>query len=110
MANYRKSTDELNQVLAALQALSTPNSACNEEMWPKTRHVAELCDINIYLSRYYLMKLVKDKKAYVSSRSINNSLRWYIAESAFPYEISPSKNTMRGLIHPAHKKLIPSGK
>ncbi|MFV8908429.1 FaeA/PapI family transcriptional regulator [Serratia fonticola] len=78
MTGYKKRAEELNQVLAALQNLSPPNAACNEEMWPKTRHIAEVCNIDIYISRYYLMKLVKDKKALVSSKSISNSLRWYL--------------------------------
>lgn len=89
MTDCRKSTDELNRVLAALQALSPPSAARNEALWPKTRHIADLCDINIYISRYCLMKLVNDKKAYVSQKSINNSLRWYIAEPPpFPREHS----------------------
>ncbi len=106
-----KKIDELNRVHAALQALSPPSAACNEALWPKTRQIAELCDINIYISRYCLMKLVKDKKAYVSPKSINNSLRWYIAEPAplsenIPTEnrISTASSSVRGVPHDAQKK------
>lgn len=104
MANHKKGVEELNRVLAALGNLSPPNATCNEEIWPKTRYIAELCDINIYIARYYLMKLVKEKKASVSSRSINNSLRWYITESlSFPdtvFQVSSSTSmTVESLHH-----------
>lgn len=76
-------SDNLARVLVALQVLS--NKGCAnallppQDEWPTTRQIANYCNINIYDSRRYLMKLVKDKKAQVSSKSINNSLHWFIA-------------------------------
>ncbi len=75
---------EIEKVLMALQVLC--NYECSapplpsQILWPKTRHIADLCDMNIYTSRRYLMKLVKNNKAYMSAGLINNSLRWYIAD------------------------------
>jgi hypothetical protein len=45
--------------------------------WPKTREIAEGCDISIYSARIYLLELEKDGKVLCSHKSINNSLRWY---------------------------------
>ncbi len=76
---------QLEKILSALQKL------CNnydhqgvlvlppENQWPKTREIAEYCDVTIYIARHYLMKLVEKKKAYVTATLVNNSLRWYIA-------------------------------
>lgn len=83
MENYKKSQDKLNRVFVALRTLSPLESTRNEELWPKTRDISDLCDINIYISRYYLMKLVKEKKAAVSEGIINNSKRWCITEPKF---------------------------
>lgn len=77
---------QLNNVLFALRALcknDTPQAAIPPQaQWPKTREVAEYCEMTIYLARYYLLRLVENKKAYVTSGALNNSLRWYIAESS----------------------------
>lgn len=75
---------QLNNVLNALQTLcrkDVHHSAIPPQVnWPKTREIAEYCEITIYLARYYLLRLVENKKAYVTSGALNNSLRWYIAE------------------------------
>lgn len=81
---YRKHTAVVaNKILAALKTLSCvdcpPDTLPPQDKWPKTRDIADYCDTSIYVSRYYLMKLVQKKKAYVSSRSDHKSLRWYIA-------------------------------
>ncbi|MHA7844938.1 FaeA/PapI family transcriptional regulator [Serratia sp. D1N4] len=87
MSYHNKEREQqLNNVLNALRALckrDVHHSAIPPQVnWPKTREIAEYCEITIYLARYYLLRLVDDKKAYVTSGSLNNSLRWYIAESA----------------------------
>ncbi|WP_257017915.1 faeA-like family protein [Serratia fonticola] len=82
---------EIERVLIALQVLC--NLKCSsgilppQELWPKTRHIANFCDMDIYTSRRYLMKLVRNNKVYMSDGLINNSLRWYIvAPFSLPYE------------------------
>ncbi|WP_051916919.1 MULTISPECIES: FaeA/PapI family transcriptional regulator [unclassified Serratia (in: enterobacteria)] len=76
---------QLNNVLNALRTLckkEVPHTTVPPQVnWPKTREIAEYCEITIYLARYYLLRLVDEKKAYVTSGALNNSLRWYIAES-----------------------------
>lgn len=85
MINQQDENNKLNNVLDALRVLSNLASHSTtlppQEMWPKTRHIANYCDLNIYTSRRYLMKLVNNNQAQVSSGPINNSLRWYIIES-----------------------------
>lgn len=75
---------QLNRVLSALQNLCQRDNHHTpippQLQWPKTREIAEYCEMTIYLARYYLLRLVENKKAYVTSGSLNNSLRWYIAE------------------------------
>lgn len=48
--------------------------------WPNTRDVAECCNISIYIARYYLLKLVEKKEAYMTSCTEKKILRWHIAE------------------------------
>ncbi|WP_431223565.1 hypothetical protein ACQ86O_26650 [Serratia sp. L9] len=85
MTIQQDSQDNLARVLVALQVLSNTNcsgaTVPPQAEWPTTRQIANFCDINIYDSRRYLMKLVKDKKAWVSSRQISNSLHWFIIGS-----------------------------
>lgn len=73
----------VDKILTALQVLSRVDYPSGtlppQDKWPKTRDIADYCDTNIYVSRYYLMKLVKKKKAYVSSGADHKSLRWCIA-------------------------------
>lgn len=93
MKNQCNKSRKMERILVALQTLCNFN--CPTAMlpppqmqWPKTRHIADLCDMDIYTSRRYLMKLVKNDKAYMSTGLINNSLRWYIAAPvSFPCEI-----------------------
>jgi hypothetical protein len=84
--NNKEREQQLNTVLNALRALckhDVHHSTIPPQVnWPKTREIAEYCEITIYLARYYLLRLVNDKKAYVTSGALNNSLRWYIADSA----------------------------
>lgn len=85
MSYHNKERDkQLNRVLTALQNLCKRDnhhtSIPPQIQWPKTREIAEYCEITIYLARYYLLRLVENKKAYVTSGALNNSLRWYIAE------------------------------
>lgn len=81
---YKKHNAAFDKVLTALQVLSRvdfcpPDTLPPRDKWPKTRDIADYCDTNIYVSRYYLMKLVKKKKAHVSSVPDQKSLRWCIA-------------------------------
>ncbi len=84
--HYRINERKLNNILSALQdiCIRNPNYTTlpPQEQWPKTREVAEYCGTTIYLARYYLMKLVDSNKAYVSPKSVNKSLRWFIADQA----------------------------
>ncbi len=77
---------QLNNVLIALRVLCQRDihhtTLPPQVQWPKTREIAEYCEMTIYLARYYLLRLVENKKAYVTSGALNNSLRWYIAESS----------------------------
>lgn len=57
-----------------------PTTLPPQVQWPKTRHIADFCNMDIYTSRRYLIKLVKNNKAYMSNGLIKNSLRWYIAD------------------------------
>ncbi|MGL5388531.1 MAG: FaeA/PapI family transcriptional regulator [Enterobacterales bacterium] len=76
--------NQLNNVFSALQALCKRDihhtGVPPQTQWPKTREIAEYSETTIYLARYYLLRLVENKKAYVTSGALNNSLRWYIAE------------------------------
>lgn len=80
---YKKHNAACDKVLTALQVLSHVDCPLGtlppQDKWPKTRDIADYCDTNIYVSRYYLMKLVKKKKAHVSSMPDQKSLRWCIA-------------------------------
>ncbi len=84
MEHQCNSSDKISRVLVALRALCNterlPATLPPQSLWPKTRHIADLCDMDIYTSRRYLMGLVKSKKAYMSNGPVNNSLRWYIAD------------------------------
>lgn len=84
MKNQCNSNDEMGRVLVALQTLCNvgclPVTLPPQSLWPKTRHIADFCDMDIYTSRRYLMKLVKNNKAHMSEGSVNNSLRWYIVD------------------------------
>ncbi|WP_447883598.1 faeA-like family protein [Serratia fonticola] len=84
MKNQCSDGSNLERVLMALQALCDFECSLKtlppQVQWPKTRHIADFCNMDIYTSRRYLMKLVKNHKAYMSAGLINNSLRWYIAE------------------------------
>jgi hypothetical protein len=75
---------QLNNVFIALQALCKRDihhtGIPPQVQWPKTREIAEYSETTIYLARYYLLRLVENKKAYVTPGALNNSLRWYIAE------------------------------
>lgn len=51
-----------------------------QNAWPKTRDIADICDISIYRSRSVLLALVARGKVQVTAHSINNSLRWFIIE------------------------------
>ncbi|MDA5483533.1 hypothetical protein PGS49_23355 [Yersinia intermedia] len=51
-----------------------------QNRWPKTRDIANICDISIYSSRSVLLGLVARGKVQVTAHSINNSLRWFIIE------------------------------
>ncbi|MFC0227465.1 FaeA/PapI family transcriptional regulator [Serratia aquatilis] len=83
MSNQSDSNKELIRVLTALRTLCDIKCSSTtlppQSLWPKTRHIADYCGMDIYTSRRYLMKLAKSKKAYMSDGSINNSLRWHIA-------------------------------
>ncbi|WP_422528795.1 faeA-like family protein [Serratia fonticola] len=83
MENKCKGIDRISRVLVALQTLCNadglPATLPPQSLWPKTRHIADFCDMDIYTSRRYLIKLVKSNKAYKSNGPVNNSLRWYIA-------------------------------
>jgi hypothetical protein len=83
MINQWHNSSEMEQVLIALQVLCNvkclPLTLPPQELWPKTRHIADFCDMDIYTSRRNLMKLLRNNKVYMSTGSINNSLRWYIA-------------------------------
>jgi hypothetical protein len=83
MKNQYDGSIEIEKVLAALQVLCNfkcpPATLPPQMLWPKTRYIADFCDMDIYTSRRYLMKLVKNNQAYMSAGIINNSLRWYIA-------------------------------
>lgn len=84
MVNQEDESNKLDRILDALRDLSNfacpPTSLPPQEVWPKTRHIANYCNLDIYTTRNYLMKLVNNNQAYVSSGTINNSLRWYIIE------------------------------
>lgn len=92
--NNKTRQKQLNNVLIALRNLCQHDSHHTalppQTQWPKTREVAEHCELTIYLARYYLLRLVENKKAYVTPGSINNSLRWYIAE---PSSLSKQEKT-----------------
>lgn len=47
------------------------------DAWPKTRVIADACDISIYSARVYLLELKKDGKVLCSHKKINKSLHWY---------------------------------
>ncbi|TQI82248.1 FaeA-like protein [Serratia fonticola] len=76
---------QLNNVLIALQDLCKHDTHHTtippQTQWPKTREIAEYCEMTIYLARYYLLRLVENKQAYVTPTPLNNSLRWYVADS-----------------------------
>ncbi len=60
---YKKHNAAFDKVLTALQVLSRvdccpPDTLPPRDKWPKARDIADYCDTNIYVSRYYLMKLV----------------------------------------------------
>lgn len=81
MKNQHDGENSLGEILAALQTLSHADNSAPlppEALWPKTRHIANYCNLSIYATRRYLMILVKMNKAHVSSGPIDNSLRWYI--------------------------------
>ncbi|OMQ18953.1 FaeA/PapI family transcriptional regulator [Serratia oryzae] len=86
MTNKYNENNGMERVLMALQSFCNftypPDTLPPQELWPKTRHIADACNMDIYISRHYLMKLVKNNMAYMSTGSINNSLRWYIATPA----------------------------
>lgn len=86
--------NNLNVVLTALQVLcarhSNQTTPPPQEQWPRTRDIAEYCEISIYIARYHLIKLVENKQAYVTSKSASNSLHWYIASASAP---TPKKIT-----------------
>ncbi|MBC3382240.1 hypothetical protein H8I69_24335 [Serratia fonticola] len=74
---------QINSVRVALRTwyLREPQGTLPPEtLWPNTRDVAECCNISIYIARYYLLKLVKKKEAYVSPCAERKILRWHIAE------------------------------
>lgn len=79
---------QLNNVQIALRALCLRECAQGtlppKTLWPSTRDVAMCCDISIYIARYYLIKLVEKKKAYMAPCSVKNSLRWCSAELVIP--------------------------
>ncbi|WP_422526933.1 FaeA/PapI family transcriptional regulator [Serratia fonticola] len=81
---HREQNLQLNNVRIALRALCLRECAQGaippKTLWPSTRDVAKCCDISIYVARYYLIKLVERKKAYVAPCSVKNSLRWCSAE------------------------------
>lgn len=84
MANQQDK--DIDRILEALRVLSSsdclPLTLPPQGLWPKTRDIANYCDLSIYSTRHYLMKLVHNHRAYVSAGLLHNSLRWwYIAES-----------------------------
>ncbi|MDA5483380.1 hypothetical protein PGS49_22530 [Yersinia intermedia] len=76
----------VTQVYAVLSTLCAerrgPDGAMPpQNLWPKTRDIADICDISIYRSRSVLLALVARGKVQVTAHSINNSLRWFIIEN-----------------------------
>ncbi|WET16061.1 FaeA/PapI family transcriptional regulator [Yersinia intermedia] len=74
------------QVYGVLTTLCAQHYGPDGEMppqsaWPKTRDIADICDISIYSSRSVLLALVVRGKVQVTAHAINNSLRWFIIEN-----------------------------
>lgn len=46
--------------------------------WPCTREISELCDLNIYKTRYFLLKLYKKGLVECISHPQKKSLRWKV--------------------------------
>ncbi|OVZ85488.1 FaeA/PapI family transcriptional regulator [Yersinia intermedia] len=81
-----RSERQVTQVYGVLSTLCAQRYGPDGEIppqsaWPKTRDIADLCDISIYLSRQVLLTLVARCKVQVTPHSINNSLRWFIIEN-----------------------------
>lgn len=95
------SEKQINKVLSALydlcQSEQNHTSLPPQVQWPKTREIAEYCEITIYRARYYLLRLVEKEKAYVNYDAINNSLRWYITDNS-PLSRKNGKRTEQSII------------
>ncbi len=78
------SDNKMQKVLMALRTLCDiqcqPMTLPSQILWPKTRQIANYCDMDIYATRRYLIKLVNKKQAYMSDGRINNTYRWYIID------------------------------
>lgn len=76
---------QVTQVYAALSTLCAARAPDGgippQDRWPKTRDIADLCDISIYISRNVLLALVACGRVQVTPHSINNSLRWFIMKN-----------------------------
>lgn len=52
---------------------------CTESvLWPSTRDIAEVCGLNIYETRYFLLKLAAECQIEATTKRIKKSLRWRI--------------------------------
>ncbi|MCW8114303.1 FaeA/PapI family transcriptional regulator, partial [Yersinia intermedia] len=81
-----RSERQMIQVYEVLSALCAqrygPDGAIPpQNLWPKTRDIANICAISIYRSRTVLLALVARGKVQVTAHSINNSLRWFVIEN-----------------------------
>ncbi|HHX4812397.1 TPA: hypothetical protein ACVBYD_000704 [Yersinia enterocolitica] len=81
-----RSERQMIQVYSVLSTLCAQRYGPDGEMppqnlWPKTRDIANICDISIYRSRTVLLTLVARGQVQVTAHSINNSLRWFIIEN-----------------------------
>lgn len=82
MAHEEKNWDfKKKKMLEVLCSFCTANAKPLPDMsqWPKTRELADACDVDIYTARLLLLLLEKEGKALCSHRSIRNSFRWFPA-------------------------------
>lgn len=76
---------QLEQLLTAINELcihaKIQPDHCIPESWPSTRALAEYCGLDIYKTRYLLLKLVDQGVLQATRSPVSNSLHWQIIES-----------------------------
>lgn len=81
----KKNNEE--KVYATLMMLCREGGASYNKRttWPKTRDVADRCDISIYSARLFLIRLEQAGIVICFRNNRGNSLRWHLADINFMY-------------------------